>query len=559
MAARSVRLRPISEVSREAGLPLEFLEPLGRTKAKVNLEALEALADRPRGKVIVVTAITPTPLGEGKTVTTIGLAQALCAQGHRAICTLRQPTLGPVFGVKGGATGGGRAQVLPPEEINFHFTGDNHAVSVAHNLLAAFVDNHLYHGNSLGLDPGRVCWRRVLEISDRALRRIRVRIGKGLERETGFDISSASELMAILALARSYEDLRERLERILVGATRGDRPVTARDLHAAGSMAVLLRDAFKPNLVQTSENTLCIMHTGPFGNIAHGNSSVVGDLLSVRLADYTVTETGFAADLGFEKFIDIKRPASGLEPDAAVLVATVRGLKVHSGRYAILAGRPLPDDLERENVDAVYEGAENLRHMIRIVRAAGVPCVVCINRFPADTERELDAVLRIARQGGAPGVVSEVYARGAEGGSELAREVRSCCEEPKRVVPLVPPEAGVEEKIRRIATTVYGARDVLFEPPAQEALERIRRWGFERLAVCMAKTPLSISHDPELKGAPRGFTLPVRAIEIAAGAGFVIPICGNVMRMPGLPARPQGERFDVDRRGRIRGMGSGDA
>jgi formate--tetrahydrofolate ligase len=559
--ARQAKLRPIRDVARELGIPDEHLELHGPHKAKIRLELLGSLPpEGPRAKYVVVTAITPTPLGEGKTVTTIGLAMALQAAGRRSICTLRQPTLGPVFGVKGGATGGGRAQILPPEEINFHLTGDNHAVSAAHNLLAALVDNHFFHGNALGIDPGRISWRRVSEISDRALREVALDMGGGVMRRSGFDITAASEVMAILGLSTSIRDLRERVARIVVGFSKSGGPVTAGDLRAAGAMAVLLRHATKPNLLQRMDGGPCLMHAGPFGNIAQGTNSVIADRIASRLADVVVTEAGFGADLGFEKFIDLKCPVSGLWPDAAVVVATVRALKVHSGRFLAAPGKPLPPELTRENLEALLEGAANLRHMIGIVRSAGVPCVVAVNRFPDDTDREIEAVLTVARGVGADDTaVSECHARGAEGGADLARAVERAAARPSRPVPLVPLKSGVEGKIRTIATKIYGASDVHFEERAKRDLETIRRYGFDGLGVCMAKTQLSLSHDPKLLGVPTGFVLPIRAIEISAGAGFVYPLCGNVLTMPGLPSRPQAEEFDVDDAGRIVGFGGGEA
>ncbi|HXG62484.1 MAG TPA: formate--tetrahydrofolate ligase, partial [Planctomycetota bacterium] len=418
--ARQARLRYIIEISRELGLPPEAVELYGPYKAKIRLDVLPSLPP-PRARYVVVTAMTPTPLGEGKTVNTIGLALGLNRLGRKAVCTLRQPSLGPFFGVKGGAAGGGRSQVLPMDDINLRFTGDIDAVAAAHNLLAALVDNHLHHGNRLGLDPASISWTRCVDMNDRALRRVRVSVGEPEERETEFEIAVASEVMAILALAGSYRDLRERLGRILVGRTRDGRPVTAEDLKAAGAMAVLVRDAFKPNLVQTIENTPAFIHAGPFGNIAHGNSSVVADLIAVRCADYVVTESGFGADLGFEKFIDIKCPAAGLAPHAAVVVATVRACKLHGGEHRVRPGRPLPDSLLRENVEEVEKGAANLAHMISLVRRAGVPAVVGINRFPEDTDREIEAVRRAARAAGAEAAeVVEAYARGGEGARALA-------------------------------------------------------------------------------------------------------------------------------------------
>jgi formate--tetrahydrofolate ligase len=501
--------------------------------------------------------MTPTPLGEGKTVNTIGLALGLGRLGHKAVCTLRQPSLGPFFGVKGGAAGGGRSQVLPMDDINLRFTGDIDAVAAAHNLLAALVDNHLHHGNRLGLDPASISWTRCVDMNDRALRRVRISLGEPEERETEFEIAVASEVMAILALASSYRDLRERLGRVLVGRTRDGRPVTAGDLKAAGAMAVLVRDAFKPNLVQTIENTPAFIHAGPFGNIAHGNSSVVADLIAVRCADYVVTESGFGAELGFEKFVDIKCPASGLAPHAAVVIATVRACKLHGGEHRARPGRPLPDALRRENVEEVERGAANLAHMVGIVRRAGIPAVVGINRFPEDTDREVEAVRRAARAAGAEAAeVVEAYSRGGEGARALAAAVVAACGKvPPPLRTFYDRRRPIPEKIEAIARDVYGAAGVDLSPRAAEDVERCARWGLGELPICMAKTQLSISHDPALRGVPRGFRVPVHAVRPSAGAGFLTAFLGNIMTMPGLPSAPAAERMDIDERGNLVGVG----
>jgi formate--tetrahydrofolate ligase len=549
--ARQVDLRFIGDLARDYQFSLSHVEFHGPAKAKIRLEALDAPSPRPRGKYVVVTAITPTPLGEGKTLTTIGLTMGLARLGKRSMCTLRQPSLGPVFGAKGGATGGGRAQVLPAEEINFHLTGDNHAVSTAHNLLSSFVDNHLFHGNALGLDMPTIEWPRTSELNDRALRRVTLDSGRGVVRPSHFVITAASEIMAILALATSYSDMRERLRRIVVGASAGGRPVTAADLRCAGAMAVLLRDALKPNLLQTSEGQACLMHAGPFGNIAHGNSSILADAMALRAADIVVTESGFGADLGYEKFIDIKCRASGLAPDAAVIVATVRGLKLHSGRFEAPVGKPLPPELSREDLPALQQGLGNLRAMIDIVRRSDVTPVVCVNRFSTDTDRELAAVLDEARRQGVDAAVSEAYDRGGAGAESLAAAVWRACERGSAMRPLYPLEAPIREKIETIARDVYGAASVSYSSEAEARIHTYERWGFGKLPICMAKTQLSLSHDPKFKGAPRDFTLPVRQIQLSAGAGFITPLCGDMLTMPGLPSDPQGQAFDIDARGEI--------
>lgn len=556
--AQAATLRPIAAIAHELGLLDDEIELYGRYKAKIDLAVLDRLRDRPLGKYVVVTAITPTPLGEGKTTTTVGLAQGLCAIGKRAIAAIRQPSLGPVFGIKGGAAGGGYAQIVPMEDFNLHLTGDNHAVGAAHNLLAAFIDNHLHHGNQLGIDPFRIEWRRVVDISDRALREIVIGLGgkeNGVPRESGFDITVASEVMAILALATSLRDLRERLGRIVVAYSVAGAPITAEDIHCAGAMAVLLKDAIKPNLLQTLEGTPAMVHAGPFGNIAHGNSSVLADQIGLRLADVVVTEAGFGADLGFEKFCHIKCRASGLQPDAAVLVATVRGLKAHSGRFRIVAGRPLPQALLQEDLDALAAGMPNLEAQIANVRAFGVPCVVAINRFPFDTEAELQAICEAALAAGAvDAVVAEHFTRGGEGARALAEAVMRACVVPAAFHTLYPDDAPPEEKMRIIATQLYGADGIRLENEARRRLRLYERLGYAHLPVVMAKTHLSLSHDPGLLGRPRGFTVPVRDVRLSAGAGFLYALLGDIRTMPGLPSAPGGEAVDIDENGRIVGL-----
>jgi formate--tetrahydrofolate ligase len=547
-------MRPIADIAADLGLAPEDIVPFGRSKAKVRLDALERLARRPQGKLVVVTAVTPTPLGEGKTVTTIGLSMALRRIGLRAACTVRQPSMGPIFGVKGSAVGGGAATLQPADEISLHLTGDMHAVTAAHNLLAACLDNAIYH-RTLPIDPATIAWRRVLDVNDRALRSIRLsERHAGAARETGFDITPASEVMAILALARSYSDLRQRLGRIIVAARTDGAPVTAEDLRCAGAMAAVLRDALLPNLLQTSEGTPAFVHTGPFGNIAHGNSSVLADLIALRACDIVVTESGFGADLGFEKFADIKCPAAGLRPSAAVIVATARALKIHSGRFRIRPGRPLPVELRRPDPGLVRAGGDNLRHMISIVRSTGIPAVVAINRFPDDAQDEIESVARIAEEEGAAAAVSEVFARGGEGGTELARHVAEACERASDFRPIVAPGAPVRDKIETLARVCYRAGGVDYAPEAQQALERYERWGFGRLAVCMAKTQLSVSHDPERPGAPSGYRFPIRDVRLSAGAGFVVPLAGAILTMPGLPAEPAAARIELEPDGTIRGI-----
>src|SRR6185503_8461939 len=460
--ARQAKMRPILVIARDLGLPEDCIELHGHYKAKINLDALPVLGP-PTAKVIVVTAMTPTPLGEGKTVNTIGLSLGLNRLGKRAVCAIRQPSLGPFFGVKGGAAGGGRSQVLPMDEINLRLTGDIDAVSASHNLLAAVIDNHLFHGNKGRLDPESVTWPRVVDMNDRALRSVRVAVGEKTERVTRFDIAVASEVMAILALSTSYDDLRLRLGRIIIGRTKDGTPVTAEDLKASGAMAVLLRDAFKPNLLQTIENTPAFIHAGPFGNIAHGNSSVIADLIAVRCTDFVVTESGFGADLGFEKFIDIKCRASGLAPSAAMIVATIRACKLHGGDFDVKPGKPLPEALTRENVDAVEKGSANLARMIGIVRRAGVPAVVAINKFPDDTPREIEAVLRAAKAAGAAGVeVIEAYERGGAGAEAVARAIAKACETESEPRPFYDVTRQIKEKIETVARDVYGADGVDF-------------------------------------------------------------------------------------------------
>ena len=555
--ARRARLKPIAEIADLMGISRRWLEPYGDHAAKVKLEAIGDLAGRPPAKYVVVTGITPTPLGEGKTTTTVGLGQAFARIGRRATIALRQASMGPTFGIKGGAAGGGYSQVVPFEAVNLHLTGDFHAVTAAHNLLAAMVDNHLFQNNTLEIDPANITWRRVLDVNDRVLRNIVVGLGSredGIPRQTGFDITAASEVMAILALAGSLKDLRARLGRAVVGYTREGAPVTAEQLKTAGAMTVIMRDALKPNILQTLEQTPVLVHAGPFGNIAHGNSSVVADLIGIHCGDFLITEAGFGADIGAEKFFNIKCRTSGLRPDAAVIVATVRALKAHSGRYRIVAGRPLPPDLLKENPDDVQTGGANLRKQIENVRLHGVKPVVAINAFPGDFPSEYAVVSEIAASLGTRACVCTNFSDGGRGAVELAEAVVEATRTPSAFQFLYPDEMPLRDKITTIATKVYGAADVSFSPLANRQLDSYERNGFGRLPICVAKTHLSLSSDPALKGAPTGWTLPVREVRASVGAGFIYPICGDMRTMPGLSSHPAAERMDLDEDGNVVGL-----
>ncbi len=555
--ARGAALKPLEDVAAEMGIAGHLLEPYGEHVMKIKLAAIEELSDAPKAKYVVVTAVTPTPLGEGKTTTVAGLGEAFQHIGKRATIAIRQPSMGPTFGIKGGAAGGGYSQVVPMEVLNLHLTGDMHAVTAAHNLLSAMIDNHLYQGNQLGLALDEITWRRVLDVNDRALRNIVIGLGPhadGVTRQTGFDITAASEVMATLGLTTSLADLRERLGRTVVGYTASGTPVTAEQLHAAGSMAVMLREAIKPNLLQTLENTPVLVHTGPFGNIATGNSSVVADLIGIHTGDYLITEAGFGADMGAERFFNIKCRNSGLTPDAGVIVATVRALKAHSGKYRIVAGRPLPEGLLAENPDDVLAGAANLRKQIENVRLHGIPAVVAINSFPTDHPSEHEAIRAIAAEAGVRVAVSDHFARGGRGATELAEAVAEAADEPGQFRFLYPDQASLREKIETVATKVYGAADVSYSAQAAKQLDTYERDGFGQLPVCIAKTHLSISSDPALKGAPTGWTLPVREVRASVGAGFVYPICGEMRTMPGLGSSPAAARIDIDADGQIVGL-----
>ncbi len=555
--ARGASLKPLDEVARGMGLGEHLLEPYGVGVAKIKLQAIEELADRPKAKYVVVSAVTPTPLGEGKTTTTVGLGQAFSHIGKKATIAIRQPSMGPTFGIKGGAAGGGYSQVVPMEQLNLHLTGDSHAVTAAHNLLSAMLDNSLYQGNPTGLSQHDITWRRVLDVNDRALRNIVVGLGSkldGVPRETGFDITAASEVMAVLALATSLSDLRTRLGRIVVGYTAKGEPVTADALKAGGAMTVIMREAIKPNLMQTLESTPVLVHAGPFGNIAHGNSSVVADRVGIHGGDYLVTEAGFGADIGAEKFFNIKCRASGLTPDAAVVVTTVRAMKAHSGRHKIVAGRALPPDLLKENPDEVRMGAANLRKQLENIELHGVTPVVAINAFPDDFPSEHEAVQQVAAELGVRSAVCTHFAEGGKGATELAEAVAEACEEPSDFRYLYPDEASLREKIETLATKVYGADGVDYAPAAAKQLDNYERNGFGSLPICVAKTHLSISSDPSLLGAPTGWRLPVREVRANVGAGFIYPICGDMRTMPGLGTSAAAERIDIDADGEIVGL-----
>jgi formate--tetrahydrofolate ligase len=557
--AQAAKMKPIIEIAESIGLAEDDLELYGKYKAKVKLEVLDRLKDRPNAKYVDVTAITPTPLGEGKTVTTIGLGMSLNGIGKKAITCIRQPSLGPVFGIKGGAAGGGFSQVLPMEDFNLHLTGDVHAVGVANNLLAAFLDAHMMHGNDLDIDPFSITLNRVVDINDRVLRNIVLGLGgqtNGIPRESGFDITVASEVMAILALTTSLKDLRQKLGKMVVGTTHDGKPVTAEDLKCAGAMAVLLKDAIKPNLLQTIEHNACFVHAGPFANIAHGNNSILADMMACKLGDYVVTESGFGADLGAEKFMDIKCRYSGLKPSAVVIVATVRALKMHGGGFEFIPGKGVDKiKMETKNVEAVKKGCENLNKMIENMRYFGIPVVVSINAFNADYPEEIAAIKELALTAGADDcVISEVWAKGSAGGVELANAVVRACDKPNDFKFLYPLEASIKEKIEIIATKIYGADGVDYLPRAEEKIALYTKQGFDKLPICMAKTHLSLSHDPNLKGRPRGYRIPIRDVKASIGAGFLYPLLGEMRTMPGLSKVPAGTKVDLDDNGNIVGL-----
>ena len=549
--AQACKMRPIREIGEKAHVPEELLEPYGKYKAKVDLSLLKK--DRKDGKLVLVTAITPTPAGEGKTTTTIGLADGLRRIGKEAVVALREPSLGPVFGVKGGAAGGGYAQVVPMEDINLHFTGDFHAIGAANNLLAAMLDNHIHQGNALGIDPRKITWKRCVDMNDRQLRNIVDGLGgktNGLPREDGFDITVASEIMAVLCLSDSLSDLKARLSRIVVGYTYGDQPVTAGQLGAAGAMTALLKDALKPNLVQTLEGTPAFVHGGPFANIAHGCNSVIATRMALKMGEYAVTEAGFGADLGAEKFLDIKCRIAGLAPDAVVIVATVRALKMHGGLAKT--------ELEKENLEALEKGIPNLlRHVSNIRDIFKLPCVVAVNRFPTDTENEIDFIIQACRNLHVNTVLSEVWAKGGAGGEELAKEVVRLCENESGKESFTfsyESALSLEEKIQTVVQKIYGGVGAVITPAAKKQLEKLTEMGFGFCPVCFAKTQYSFSDDPTKLGAPEGFTVTVKSVRVSAGAGFVVVLTGDIMTMPGLPKSPAAERINVDENGRITGL-----
>ena len=547
--AQETTMQHITEVAKTAGVDAKYLEQYGNYKAKVDYNILNETPER-SGKLVLVTAINPTPAGEGKTTTTVGLADGMKKLGKNVLVALREPSLGPVFGVKGGAAGGGYAQVVPMEDINLHFTGDFHAIGAANNLLAAMLDNHIYQGNKLGIDPRRITWRRCVDMNDRQLRFVTDGLGgrvNGVPREDGYDITVASEIMAVLCLASDITDLKNRLARLVVGYTYDEKPVTAGDLNAQGAMAALLKDALKPNLVQTLEHTPAFVHGGPFANIAHGCNSVTATKIAMRLSDYTITEAGFGADLGAEKFLDIKCRMAGLKPSAVVVVATIRALKYNGGVAKA--------DLGNENLEALEKGMPNLlKHVSNITNVYKLPCVVAINRFPLDTEAELKLVEDKCRELGVNVALSEVWAKGGEGGIALAEEVIRLCEQPNDFTFAYELDATIEEKITAIVQKIYGGKDVLFTANAQKQIQQLTALGFDKMPICMAKTQYSLTDDQTKLGAPTGFTVTVRNVKVSAGAGFLVALTGDIMTMPGLPKVPAAERIDVDATGKISGL-----
>ncbi len=559
--AQRAKLRPVMEIAKEIGILEEEIDLYGNYMAKIDLGILERLKDRPSGKFICVTAITPTPLGEGKTVTAFGLGQGLAKIGKNVVNTCRQPSKGPTFGIKGGACGGGYSQVLPMENINLHFTGDVHACETAHNLCASAIDASILHKNKLNIDPLNVTWRYCMDLNSRALRDIVVGLGgsgNGYPRQTGFDITVATETMAILAMATGLKDIRERFGRAVIGYTYDSQPVTCEDLKVAGAMAVLMKEALKPNLVQSTENTPIFDHAGPFANVAHGNNSVVADMVALKLADYVVTEAGFGADCGFEKMVDVKCRQSGLKVDCGVVVATVRALKMHGGAYDLKPGQSyasIKELAETENLPALEKGCENLAKAIDIVRTFGVPVVVAVNRFTADTDAEIELVRKKALEAGAFACEpSEAWAKGGEGTKALAEAVVRAVEEPHEMKLLYPNDMSIKEKIETIATRIYGADGVDYDPLADRRIRMYTRLGYDKLSINMAKTHLSISHDPTLKNVPKNYRLPISDIRASVGAGFLYPICGSMRTMPGLPSRPAFVDVDIDEEGKTVGL-----
>ena len=547
--AQACKMQPIQDIARQLGVAEEYLEPYGHYKAKVDYRLFQN-SQAPDGKLVLVTAITPTPAGEGKTTTTVGLADGLRKIGKKAVVALREPSLGPVFGIKGGAAGGGYAQVVPMEDINLHFTGDFHAIGAANNLLAAMLDNHIQQGNALGIDVKKITWKRCVDMNDRQLRNVVDGLGgrmQGVPREDGFDITVASEVMAVLCLATSISDLKERLGRMVVAYTYDDKPVTANDLKAAGAMTALLKDALKPNLVQTLEGTPAFIHGGPFANIAHGCNSIMATKAALKLGDYAVTEAGFGADLGAEKFLDIKCRMADLHPNAVVVVATVRALKHHGGVAKA--------DLGNENLEALEKGLPNLlRHVENITKVFGLPCVVAINRFPMDTEAELALIETKCKELGVNVALSEVWGKGGEGGRALAEEVVRLCEQPNNYKPSYEMDTTIEEKLQAIVTRIYRGREVVLTPAAKKQVKQLTDQGFGNYPICMAKTQYSFSDDASLLGAPEDFVVTVRNVKVSAGAGFLVALTGDILTMPGLPKVPSAEKIDVDEHGKITGL-----
>ncbi|MBT7063255.1 MAG: formate--tetrahydrofolate ligase [Euryarchaeota archaeon] len=562
--ARSATLEPIEAIAWKLGISSHELVPMGKGMAKITWEALSQRFSKPQGSLVLVTSVNPTPFGEGKTVTTIGLTQALCAIGQSATCVIREPSMGPVFGIKGGAAGGGQSQVLPMEDINLHFTGDLHAVTSAHNLLSALIDNHIKQGNDSNLEPTRIFWPRVIDMNDRALRDVVIGLGgpaNGNTRQERFDITAASEVMAILVLAQDYADLRRRIGEIVIGESSEGNPVKAEEIGAAGAMTLLLRNAFLPNMVQTLEGNPAFIHGGPFANIAHGNSSIIADRLALGAADIVVTEAGFGSDMGAEKFMHIKAVNSGKAPDCVVMNVTVRSMKLHGGAFGSRGGyRPTKDELEKENVDAVIHGAQgNLDRHIKNMAGFGMPVIVSINRFDSDTDAELDALRTAAQKSGATEVtLTEVHANGGKGGEDLAKAVVTAVQDNvangRPFTPLYTPEMPIIEKMNAIATRIYKADGIEISTSAMKQLSKFQAWGYDHLPVCMAKTQYSFSHDPGKLGAPVGFTVPVREFRLNAGAGFIVAILGNMMTMPGLPKRPAALDMDMDDEGNLTGV-----
>ncbi len=555
--SRAAVRRPLEDVAASMGIGPHLLEPYGRVASKISLDAIDELNDRPKAKYVVVTAITPTPLGSGKTTTSVGLGQGFGHIGKIGVVAIRQPSMGPTFGIKGGAAGGGYAQVVPMEALNLHLTGDMHAVTSAHNLLAAMIGNHIHKGNQLELNTHEIAWRRVLDVNDRELRNIVAGLGgeaDGNPLQTGFDITAASEVMALLSLCSGLKDLRARLGRIVVGYNKAGDPVTAEQLKAAGAMTVMLKDAIKPNLMQTVEGTPVLVHCGPFGNIATGNSSVVADQIGIHSGDYLITEAGFGADIGAEKFFNIKCRNSGLTPDAAVIVATVRDLKTHSGKYRVVAGRPLPAEMLEESPGDVLDGASNLRQQIANVKRHGVSPVIAVNAFPTDHPSEHKAIMEVAAEQGVRVAISYHFTEGGKGAAELAEAVADACNEPTDFHYLYPDELSLTDKIDTIAREMYGADGLDVSPLAAKQLAKYEAAGFGNLPVCIAKTHLSLSANPALKGAPTGWRLPVREVRASIGAGFIYPICGDMRTMPGLSSAPAAEIIDIDDTGEIVGL-----